>query len=138
MSLTLHNQHGKFRGVIDDLAKLWHVDYAEGRRHFAKIVACVELVPYPSVRYNLPDKIRDSLRSTQLARQYINAILRSRSEAGDVLIIVTRQNKSWGLGESKHVITYSGSETRAASLTPRSRGGGKIVEFLSKLGPSEN
>jgi hypothetical protein len=130
--------HGKFQRVIADLAKLWHVSYADARRHFAKTMACVELVPYHSVSYSLSDRIRESLRSTRLAREYVRTVLRPRSEAGEVLIVVTRQDKAWGLAESKHVITYSGSERRAAHVTPRSRGGGKIVEFLTDLGPIDS
>jgi hypothetical protein len=93
-------------------------------------MACVELIPYHSVKYDLPERIRRKLRSAELACDFVHGVLRPRSDAGEVLIVVTRQSLAWGLAESKHVITYSGSETRAAHLTPTSRGGRRIVEFV--------
>jgi hypothetical protein len=45
--------HGKFQRVIAALAKAWGVSYGDARRHFAKVIACVELVPYHSVSYSL-------------------------------------------------------------------------------------
>ena len=49
--------HGKFQSVMASLAKEWNVSYADARRHFSKILGCVELVPYHSVSYGLPDLV---------------------------------------------------------------------------------
>ncbi len=122
--------HGKFQGVIAALAKQWHASYADARCHFAKIMACIELVPYHSVSYGLPEKICKQLPSVRLARDYVRDVLRSRSESGDVLIVVTRKSSMWELDKSNNVIIYNGSETRAAHLTPKSRGGAGIVPFF--------
>lgn len=127
--------HGKFQGVIVGLAKAWDVSYAEARRHLARLLACVELVPYHSVSYGLSARIRGGLRSTQLAREYVHDVLQPRSDTGEVIIVVTRHCAEWGLAESAHVITYSGSETRAAHLTPKSRGGQRILDFARDLRP---
>lgn len=128
--------HGKFQRVIASLAGSWDVSYADARLHLAKIMACVELVPYHSVSYALSGKVRGGLRSAELACDYVHTVLRPRSEAGETLIVVTRHSSTWGLPESAHVVSYSGSETRAAHLTPTSRGGQRIVEFLCELRPN--
>lgn len=124
--------HGKFQGVIAGLAQSWAINYAEARLRFAKIMACVELVPYHSVSYGRSGNIRDRLNSVRLAREYVHKVLKPRSDAGEVLIVVTRQISAWGLEESGHIVKYEGSETRAAHLTPASRGGGRILKFLQE------
>ncbi len=130
-----HWWHGKFQGLISSLSKDWGVTYADARRRFAKLVACVELVPYHSVTYGLPGKIRRALRSVVLARDHVQSVLRPRCETGEALIVVTRQTSAWGLSESLNTVMYSASEARAAYLTPSSRGGGRILEFLREFGP---
>jgi hypothetical protein len=127
--------HGKFQGVIADLAKKWDVGFADARQYFSNILACVELVPYHSVSYNLSDRIREQMRSVRIAREHVHECLRPRAQAGEVLIVVTRHCVKWGLPESSHVVTYLGSETRAAHLSPNSRGGKRIVEFVRELRP---
>jgi hypothetical protein len=114
---------------------MWGVGYEDARKHFAKLMACLELVPYHSVSYGLSDGIRGKLSSVKIACQYVQEVLRPRAEAGEILIVVTRHSAKWGLPESSHVITYLGSETRAAYLTPNSRGGKRIVAFASELRP---
>ena len=127
--------HGKFQGIIAELAKRWGVTYAEGRLRFSKKVACVELFPYQSVRCSLPERIRRELPSAKLARDYVRDVLKPRSVVGEVLLIVMRQTEEWNLSESEYVVIYKGAETRAAHLTPASRGGRRIVEFLCNLRP---
>lgn len=127
--------HGKFKRIIEQLAdeKWGKVRYQEARRQFANLVACLQLVPYLSASYHLSDTDRKQLTSTNLALEYVRTVLHSRSQAGEVLIIVTRKTKVWDLKASEHVIVYSNSEVRAAHLTPATST--RITEFLGKLGP---
>jgi hypothetical protein len=127
--------HGKFQSVMASLAKEWKVNYSDARRYFSQILACVELVPYHSVSYGLPDRIREELTSAKIALEYVRNFLRPRADAGELLIVVTRQTSTWGLIEAAHVVTYEGPETRAAHLNPGSRGGKRVLEFVLRLFP---
>lgn len=125
--------HGKFQGLIAALSATWGTTYADSRARFAQLLACIELVPYHSVNYRLSSAIRRELRSVRIAREYVHEVLWPRSQTGEILIIVTRHTAEWRLSESSHVIAYAGSETRAAHLTPASRGGRRILEFAREL-----
>ena len=127
--------HGKFQRIIAEISKSRNISYAKARCYLSKVLASVELVPYHSFTYGLSDARRRQLRSANLACDYVKDVLRPRSEAGELLIVVTRQGRTWGLGKSKNIVIYSGSETRASHLTPKSQGGSRILEFLRSLSP---
>jgi hypothetical protein len=128
--------HGKFRSVIAALARQWKCSFRDARRVVAQHLAAIELVPYHSERYRLSTPLREKLRSSALARDYVRDVLASRASVGDVLLVVGRQAQAWGIAEANNVIVYRGSEARAAHLTPRTRGGQKIVAFLEDLAPT--
>ena len=125
--------NGKFRGLINELASR-DSTCAETRLRFSQVVACIEMVPYQSAKYGLPEPVRRKLRSVELAHDYVNDVLRPRSEAGEVLIVVMRHSKEWGLSKVKNVVVYEGAARRAAHLTPNSEGGKRILKFLREHG----
>lgn len=113
--------HGKFQRIIAEISKSRNISYAEARRYLSKVLASVELVPYHSFTYGLSDARRRQLRSANLACDYVKNILRPRSEAGDVLIVVTRQSRTWDLVASTNIVIYSGPETRASHLPQKAK-----------------
>lgn len=86
----------------------------------ARRVCCVQLVPYHSTVYGLSTRLLHLLESTRMVKAFVREHLISRPE---LLILVTRQTREWDLPDGKNVIKYEGTETRAAHLSPRSRGG---------------
>jgi len=89
-------------------------------------------VPYHSAVFRLPTHILDGLESAALSKAFVREHLLSRS---DVLILVTRQAGQWDLPTQRNIIRYEGSETRAAHLSRRSRGGQALAEHFG-LGDS--
>ena len=69
----------------------------EALSFFAKSVAVVQLVPYHSRKFGLPDTIVDNLVSARLARAFVSKVLVPRALAGESLIFVARQTRSWNL-----------------------------------------
>jgi hypothetical protein len=43
------------------------------------------------------------------------------------VLILTRQEKAWGLAPHKNIVIYRGGETRGASLGPNTSGGKAIL-----------
>lgn len=122
--------YGKFQGIIAEFAAFKGISYSEARWALARAVACVEMVPYHSVAFGISEKIWKSLPSVRLARSYVREVLVPRARGRRILIVATRQVAGWDVAKSDNVILYEGPETRAAHLTPRSRGGRSILEFL--------
>src|SRR5882724_6419115 len=87
--------HGKFRNLIEAFAKQSGISYGEARLVFQKQVAVIELMPYRSVTYSIPDGVLNSLESVRLARAFVEEELVNRAKSGKCLIIVTRAAKHW-------------------------------------------
>src|SRR5262249_15624444 len=58
--------HGKFRGIVAELASTWTVPYQEALNRVARRIAVLQLLPYHSPHFRLPDSTLNSLRSVQL------------------------------------------------------------------------
>jgi hypothetical protein len=99
------------------------------------MTASIELVPYHSPSFKLRHKVIESLKSVQLARSFVHETVLKRARSGDCIVIVLRQAKRWGLKEEANVIVYEGGEAQAAHLSPKSRGGKRILEFAKVLTP---
>jgi hypothetical protein len=126
--------HGKLASVVRELAARASVSYEEALKRAATKICVIELVPYHSISFGLSDRVVRGMRSPVLARQFVHDEVLPRARRGDAAIIVTRQIQQWGLGVESGAIVYEGSETRAAHLGVGSRGGDKILEFLSASG----
>lgn len=124
--------HGKLAGVIERLAAMWSVPFAEARARLGRELAGIELFPYHSGAFrDAGGWIRD-LHSVALARRFVQNTVIPRVERGEAVAIVTRQAKVWNLPEHPRIIRYSPAEARAAHLSPGSRGGQAILSHLSR------
>ncbi len=128
--------HGKLRGVIGELAQRWGTSFAQARRAIAQRIAALELVPYHSANFRVPPAVLTRLRSADLARAYVRDVLAPQAAAGQMLLVVARQDRVWQIAAGENVVVYSGAEARAAHLTPSSRGGSRILEMLAAAGPA--
>lgn len=120
---------GRFRGLAKELGKdLGSVQKA--RQLLSQRIACVELVPYHSPEFGLPPKLVRRLESVQLVKLFVKEHLEPRAQRGEVLIIVARQVRKWGLAECQHIVLYDRSRARGGSISPNTPGGRAILDFL--------
>jgi hypothetical protein len=122
--------HRKFAKVIEELAKLHDVTYAEARAELAGKIASIELLPYHSTSFRDGDGWVRQLDSAMLAREFVHDYVMPKVENGKAIVIVTRQAKVWNLPTTSGVIRYTGTEARGAYLTPHSHGGRAILNRL--------
>lgn len=123
----------KLGGVVAELAKAWKQENNEVRRHIAKRISAVELLPYHSGSFGLSRKARDTMTSMNLAKDYVKNILKPRADAGNCLIVAMRSVESWGLqADEEHIIRFTGGQARGAYLRVReaSSAGSRVVEML--------
>ncbi len=123
---------GRFASLVDTFVREFTIPRVEALSFFARSIATLELLPYHSASFRLPNRIIRQLRSVDLARSYVSDVLVPRARAGEALLIAARQGAAWSLPEHPNSIVYTGTETRAAYLTPRSRGGEAILTHLRK------
>lgn len=124
--------HGRFASLIDAFMGDLRISRREALTFFARSIATLEMLPYHSISFSLPQRIMEQLRSVQLARSFVSDVLVPRAKAGEVLLIAARQGAAWSLPDNPNAIVYTGSETRAAHLTPQTRGGEAILRHLLK------
>lgn len=125
--------YGKLRRLIEKYAREHGCSSADSLRVFAQSIAFLQLYPYHSESFGLPHKIKSKLKSAKLARSYAHEVLLPRAQQGRLLIVVARQAEAWELSKKSaepNVIEYSRAEARGAHLTPKSRGGGAILQQL--------
>jgi len=124
----------KLSNLMHDFAKKSGKSFGDTRRFFQKRIAALELVPYhlkESAR--IRPSVLNALLSVDLVRSFVWKELLPRAKAGEILLVVTRGVKKWGLPSHRNIILYSGPEARSAHLTPKSRG--EVLRFL--LGTSK-
>lgn len=122
--------HTKFAKIIHELARHWEISYSRAREKFANQLAAIELLPYHSASFRDADRWIESLPSVALAQEYARKVLLPRARAGNAIVIVTRRAQDWGIPPGKGTVIYSASEARAAHLSPASRGGEAILDFV--------
>ena len=91
----------------------------------SKSVAVLQLVPYHSARFKLPDRV--NLESTRLAVNFVSRELRRRAKRGEVALVVGRQTDRWNLGDAPKLKYH----TRTAYLTRETRE--ELLGFLRDL-----
>lgn len=123
--------HTKLKGVIKAFANKMDIPYGRARRFFQAKIAALELVPYHSENFGVPDRVISSLPSAQLAQTFVHEELVPRARSGKCLLVVTRGVSKWKLAEHKNIVMYGATEARSAHLSPESRGGKAIFKFLS-------
>ena len=65
-----------------------------------------------------------------LARDFVSDVVLPRVRSRNAIVIVTRKVREWNLPSEHGVVKYSSGEARAAHLTPASKGGKAILDFL--------
>jgi hypothetical protein len=133
-----HGRYGYWQGKLSKVFERRAANgrtYGAARRDVESRMAALELLPYHSTSYRMPDRMLAKLRSVRLIRSYVMEVLVPRAKAGNVLIIVGRAAKKWGeFPKSKNIVVYSGPAARSAHLTPDSAGGKAILRFLASRG----
>lgn len=125
--------HDKLSGLIRAFAKKYGISYGVARDKFASAIATVELVPYHSKGFSFPRRHLSELESVRLAKKYVHEVLLPAAAKRECLLIVTRALQEWGIRRpSTNVIAYGGGEARGGHLTPATRGGTAILEFMGK------
>lgn len=124
--------HSKLCELIKSFSQQCDVPYGKARNYFQKNIAAIELVPYHSVNFTLPQRVLNKMQSVSLAQAFVHDNLVQRARSDDCLIIVTRAVKHWQLPVHRNIVTYSAVEARSAHLTSKSRGGHAIMRFLRR------
>lgn len=117
----------RFHWLAMAIAENKTCSYRQALSEIARRVCVLQLVPYHSAVFALPRRMLDGLQSTALAKAFVREHLPSRSS---VLVIATRKADHWALPERSNIVCYEGSETRAAHLSPGSRGGKELASHF--------
>ena len=128
--------HGKLSALATQLTQSTGQSLPEAFDLIRRNLAIIELAPYHSATFGLPNSLLTQLRSVRLAQDYVRTVVAPRAINGDATIIVTRRAKLWNIEPSERVVVYKGSESRGAHLGPTTRGGAAILEAL--LGAAES
>ncbi len=120
----------KLKGLISSFEKRHAIGPRKALNFFATRVAVLELVPYHSASFGLPNRILGELSSVRLAQRYVSQVLLPLARAGKITLIVARAGARWNLHNRRGVVVYNRGETRAAHLTASSRGGKVIAHAL--------
>lgn len=122
----------KLRGVVTEIARTHDVTYWQALRNLSRRLAAIELFPYHSIRFKGSKKL-GQLPSVIAARTFVNEVLVPRAKRGELKIIAARKVKAWGIKRSLHVVTYSGGQSRGASLGPNTPGGKAILHRIKNF-----
>ncbi|HEY2826306.1 MAG TPA: hypothetical protein VGJ04_01800 [Pirellulales bacterium] len=125
--------HSKFSKLIEALADNGGRSFSQARKEFSKWLATIELVPYHSRHFNIGSRYIKRMKSAELARSFVDEVVIPRAIAGECVIVVTRKVKQWDIPAGSNVIIYNNAEAQAAYITPHSRGGARILQFLTNL-----
>ncbi len=139
-NLSLHQGYTywfkKFRDLINEIKGHYGIKWIEAQKRLSEYVATLELVPYASQKFGLPDSMLKDLMSVRAMKHYVNDFLVPKAKKKEILIIITRKIKYWGLKEATNVILYNSSENQSASLGKNSRAFEPMMEMI--VGSVEN
>lgn len=125
-----HWWNRKLSAVIQKIVVAKNTSTAEARSLLATKIASIEMVPYHSATFKDSGRWVERLESARLAREFVRDFVLPRVRAGEAIIIATRQVAAWNLPQHPGIVVYSPGESRAAHLTPDSRGGRAILRHL--------
>jgi len=123
----------KLQGILSLIQKANGFTYRDSLAFLAKNIAVLEAVPYHSIEFKGSNNLLENLQSSRAIKEFVNDLLSHRAASQEALIIVLRKNSFWGLKESSNVVIYGQGEARGSSLTPNSRGGKAMADFLRTL-----
>lgn len=113
--------YGKFYSVVKAIEKANDITHHQALSLLSQNLACLELIPYHSKSYSLPNPIYKALQSPKLMLRFVRDELQERAINGEIGIIVTRKSNVWGLSENDDIVIFNGQEARAAHLTQKSQ-----------------
>lgn len=100
------------------------------REGLGERVAVLELVPYHGESFGVPDAVIDGLRSVALVQRFARENLLPRARNGEILVVVIRRQRDWGLPRLRNVVIYDSPHARGGYLTSKTPGGKEILRFL--------
>jgi hypothetical protein len=121
---------GKFDSIVRLMMERRAKTYTDALSILAKRIAILQLYPYHSTSFHLPRSVASQLKSPKLMIDFVQQVLLPEARSGQLLLIVARKARRWGLKQSKNIVVYTGSEARSASFSKRSRGGKAITRHL--------
>ena len=122
----------KLRHVAGFLSTHSNFSPPEVRKFLAKTVCAIEMLPYHSVRLDLPHRRLEKFHSVALARECVKELV-PRAQAGDCLIVAMRQVTNWAVPlNCANVLRFTGGQARAAHLSTKDEKahGTRIAKFL--------
>jgi hypothetical protein len=125
---------GKLGKLARELADTRQIRYQEALKILSQEIVTLQLIPYHSASFGA-GALLNKLESTRLMKEYVHNVLVPQAERGEILLIIARRVKDWGLEKHESCIRYIGSKARGASLTPQSDGGKAIIQMMDKLLP---
>jgi hypothetical protein len=102
--------------------------------HLAACVAQVELFPYHSATFKIPERMLLALPSVNLIRRWVHDTILPAARSEKVGVVVQRSVKAWNLAshpEGDSIVIYRGAECQGGWVTERTRGGKMIKRILA-------
>ena len=98
----------KLGDIIEELIRANHLRYFQALRYLSQLIAVLEYIPYhseidPGI-YNLP--------SSDAIKNYVIDTLVPRAKSNEIIIVIIRKVKEWGLTETHNVILYDPGQSR--------------------------
>lgn len=122
----------KLRQIAKLLCKRSGLSHPQVRKFLARTVCAIEMLPYHSVRLDLPPRVLQAFPSVVLARTCVSSIV-PRAQAGDCMIVAMRQVANWEVPpDCANVLRFTGGQARGAHLSTNGANahGTRIVDFL--------
>lgn len=120
----------KFKDILLFLVNTKGLSYQDALKHLSKKISVIEMYPYHSQSFNLKKSTQQGIFSRQIAKNFVRGYVVERAKENKACIISLRRSKEWELPSHDNIILYGHREARAASLSMRTAGGKKILEFV--------
>jgi hypothetical protein len=125
----------KLRGVLNEIAQVhFKGQYLDALRKMSQRLATLQLIPYHSSKFDAHSLI-ERLPSISNIKLFVRNMLSPAASRGEKVLIVTRQQKAWGLNQQGSIVIYKSHQARGASLGKKSIGGQAILQRFSSTPP---
>lgn len=120
----------KFKDILVFLVDTRGYSYQDALKHLARKVAIIEMYPYHSQSLNPSKSLQRGIVSRQIAKNFVKEYVVKKARDEKACIISLRRSKEWELPSHNNIVIYGPGEARAASLSMKTAGAKKILEFL--------
>lgn len=118
----------KFKDFLKEIQKSKQCLWIEAQQHLSKHISTLELIPYHSQSFYLPEKkIMQNLQSLKDIKQYVHDEIVPKAINNEAIIIATRQIMRWNLPENENIIQF-GEKTQARRFYI-----GKEFKYFNKI-----